>query len=86
MFRRVTTAISVRYHSSRTDTSFTIRAHKYGISLAGRWPVLTAEESVVVEEYIARARVHHQHLANGWKVPLDEAEVDRIIAVQAPLY
>lgn len=76
----------VRYQIQSEVYSGEINASRNGVSLSGHWPVFSADDSVIVEEHIARARVQAQHLAQdrgrlfGPRIQaLTEAEIDRII-------
>lgn len=63
-----------------------INASRNGVSLFGHWPIMTTEETVMVEETLARARVQAQHLSQergrlfGPRIEaLTDAEIDRIL-------
>lgn len=53
----------VRYQLTTERYDGEINASRNGVSISGRWPVFSVDESVIVEEYIARARIQAQHLA-----------------------
>lgn len=56
-----------------------IRATTGGVLVMGSFPTMTTEECVTFEETMARARVHHNHLAQNNAIPLTEEEVNKIL-------
>lgn len=91
MFKRKDTptvmdGLVVRYQLESDIYSGEINASRNGVSISGRWPILSTEETVMVEETLARARVQAQQLAQergrlfGPRVEaLTEAAIDRIL-------
>lgn len=81
----------VRWQLESDVYSGQINASRNGVSMCGRWPILTTEECVMVEEMLARARVQAQHLSQergrlfGPRIePLSDAEIDRLCTI--PVY
>jgi hypothetical protein len=74
---------------------YQINASRDGVSISGRWPIMTFEGAVVVEEYLTRARWHHRHIREQYTsvgmssrkiVPLTEDQVVDMITRHIPLY
>lgn len=97
MFKRKDTptvmdGLVVRYQLESDLYSGEINASRNGVSISGRWPILSTEECVMVEEYVARARVQALRLAEergrlfGPRIEaMTEQEVDRILG-PIPVY
>lgn len=91
MFKRKDTptimdGLVVRYQLDSDIYTGEINASRNGVSLYGTWPTFSVDDSVIIEEYIARARVQAQQLSAdrgrlfGPRIEaLSEAEIDRII-------
>lgn len=76
----------VRYQLESDVYNGEINASRNGVSISGRWPILSIEECVIVEEYIARARVQALQLEKergrlfGPRIDaLTEDEISRIL-------
>jgi hypothetical protein len=78
----VMSGLVVRYQLESDIYSGEINASRDGVSLCGRWPIMSADESVMVEETLARARLQAQQLGSGAlgarQTALSEAEIDRV--------
>lgn len=82
----------VRYQLTTDAYDGEINASRNGVGILGRWPILSVEECVIVEEYIARARVQFLRLIEergrlfGPHVEaMTEQEIDRILG-PIPVY
>ena len=80
----LTGAPLVCYRAENRHWDCEIWATAAGVLVLGSLPMLTTEGCVAFEETLAKARVQHNHIAQG-NPPLAEEEVDRILG-PIPLY
>lgn len=83
----VMSGLVVRYKITSEPYTAEVNASREGVSLYGTWPIMDTESTKLVEEVLARARIHAQHLKRfgfdffGKPYALSEPEVDRRLEV-----
>lgn len=95
----IMSGLVIRYMPEEEDDNtmydYQINASRDGVSISGRWPIMTFDGAVVVEEYLTRARWHHRHIREQYDrvgmssrkiVPLTENEIDALITKRVPMY
>lgn len=82
----IMSGLVIRYKLDSDQWDAEINASRDGVSLRGIWPVVPPEQAVVIEETLARARIHALELARQYGImhpirvcPLTEEEVDRLL-------
>lgn len=61
-FPTIMSGLVVRYQITSEPYTAEINASRDGVGIFGMWPVMDTESTVIVEETLARARIHAQHL------------------------
>lgn len=88
----VVVGLVIRYRSTNPRYTYEISISREGIGIDGRWPIMSKEQSVIVEEHLTRARWHHSHLLHWYeyaprdRVSLTEDEITDLITKHIPLY